>query len=111
MKVRCGRCRSDFEVGGPGQYTCPSCGTINQIGAAAGMPPAGGPGMPPAGGPGPPPPPPPPPPPALNRVVCGACGYSFAVGPIDLAICPNCTSEVPVPGGGPVVDVLGEDEL
>lgn len=62
----------------------------------AGAPPPGSP--PGTGGPGPgglatPPPPPPPDPPA-PKIECPECGFSFIVGAIDIATCPNCEAEV-----------------
>lgn len=50
----------------------------------------GGPG---AGGPGMPPPPPAPEPPS-PRITCSECSFSFIVGAIAVAPCPNCGSEV-----------------
>jgi hypothetical protein len=41
------------------------------------------------------PPPPPPPPPALPKVECPECGFTFIVGYIAVATCPNCSAEVP----------------
>jgi Zn finger protein HypA/HybF involved in hydrogenase expression len=89
MRIRCGRCTSEFEVPGPGQFSCPTCGTVNQVGGGA-MPP-------PVPGAVPPPPTPAPSPPPPSRVTCDVCGYSFAVGDIAVAVCPNCTAEVTVP--------------
>jgi hypothetical protein len=30
----------------------------------------------------------------LPRIECPECGFSFIVGPIATATCPNCTAEV-----------------
>ncbi len=100
MIVRCGVCRTQFEVPGPGRYACPACGSANQVGAAAGRPGEYGQNpYPGAGGPGqaPPPsapPPPPPPDPPSPRIRCPECEFSFIVGAIDVATCPNCGAEV-----------------
>ncbi len=83
MIVRCGRCQAAFDVAGPGRYACPACGTQNQVGDQ------------PAPAPGPPPAPAEPPPPS-PRVTCGVCGYSFIVGDVDVAPCPNCGTAVTV---------------
>ena len=103
MIVRCGACRSQFEVPGPGRFGCPACGSVNNVGGG----PSPGPGaMPPpgqaprsapgAGGYGQPaaPPPPPPPDPPSPRVICSECELSFIVGQIETATCPNCGAEV-----------------
>lgn len=44
-------------------------------------------------------PPPPAPDPPSPKVSCGACEFSFIVGNIDLATCPNCGEEVAVGKG------------
>jgi hypothetical protein len=41
-------------------------------------------------------PPPPPPDPPSPKVSCDDCGFSFIVGDIELAVCPNCEAEVSV---------------
>jgi predicted RNA-binding Zn-ribbon protein involved in translation (DUF1610 family) len=97
MIVRCGACRTQFEVPGPGRYACPACGSVNNV--TAGPPGARpGPMAPPrSGGPvggAPAPPPPPPPEPPSPRVTCESCGFSFIVGRIAVASCPNCGAEV-----------------
>ncbi len=94
MRVRCGACRSEVEIPGPGRFTCPACGSPNEVRApgAGGMPPPG------AGPMGAPPPPPPPDPPS-PKVTCEACGFSFIVGDIEVAVCPNCGVEVAVREG------------
>lgn len=106
MMVRCGACRTQFDVPGPGRFSCPSCGSVNVVRSAAngGVPPtapAGGappPGMPgaPGGMPQAPqaPPSPPPPEPPSPKLECPECGFSFIVGEIDVATCPNCGAEV-----------------
>ncbi|MGH8945391.1 MAG: hypothetical protein ACRDVL_04520 [Acidimicrobiia bacterium] len=98
MKVRCGACRTQFDVAGPGRYACPVCGSVNVVrnGAAPGAATVGGyqaaPGA--AGGAPPPPPPPPPPEEPLPKVECPECGFSFVVGEVATAICPMCSAEV-----------------
>ena len=91
MKVRCGACRTEFEVPGAGRYQCPSCGTPNAVGGGA-PPPA------PFGGPAPPPGPPmeAPSPVDVSRVQCPDCSFSFIVGEVTTAPCPNCGTEVDV---------------
>jgi Zn finger protein HypA/HybF involved in hydrogenase expression len=83
--VRCGRCGTEFQVPGPGRYTCPACGTANEVRGAG----------PEISRPEPPPAPEHPSP----RVVCPACDFSFIVGSIEMATCPNCGEAVPVSGG------------
>ncbi len=89
MRVRCGSCRSEVEIPGP------ACGSANEVRSPAGMPPAdmGGPAVTPAQ------PPPPQPDPPSPRIACDDCGFSFIVGDIAMATCPNCGSEVAVGGG------------
>ncbi len=95
MKVRCGACRNQFEVAGPGRYPCPSCGSVNAVREQAGDGPStvGGyqaaPGV--AQDTPPPPPPPSPPPPKIN---CPECDFEFYIGEIAVATCPNCEAEV-----------------
>ena len=36
MMVRCGACRTQFEVPGPGRFACPNCGSVNVVRDAAG---------------------------------------------------------------------------
>jgi rRNA maturation endonuclease Nob1 len=87
--VRCGACRTQFNVGGPGRFACPSCGSLNVVrGPAGAEPPA------PANASVPPPPRPPDPP--SQRQVCPDCEFSFIVGDIDTAKCPNCGADVQV---------------
>jgi Zn finger protein HypA/HybF involved in hydrogenase expression len=93
MMVRCGACRSSFDVPGPGRHACPACGATNQVGGAA--PGMGGPapaaaGSPLAGGA----PIPAPPPITTSKVACPECSFSFIVGEVDMAVCPNCGAEV-----------------
>lgn len=96
MIVRCGACRTQFDVPGEGRYACPVCGSVNMV---RGRPAANGPGgapppgsMPPTGGPDPMPSPPDRPSP---KVTCPECGFSFIVGDIAVAVCPMCSAEVP----------------
>ena len=89
MIVRCGRCRTQVEVPGPGRYSCPACGTLMEV-----RPRAEDPGLvaPPLPAPEPPPSP---------RVECPDCGFRFIVGTVESAPCPNCGAAVPVSRGGP----------
>jgi DNA-directed RNA polymerase subunit RPC12/RpoP len=84
MMVRCGSCRNQFDVPGPGRFSCPVCGSINMVRAAPGADP---------GAASAPPPPRPPDPPA-NRVQCPNCEFRFIVGEIAVAKCPNCGTDV-----------------
>lgn len=102
MNVRCGSCRNQFEVAGPGRYACPACGSVNVVReqtadgpstvggyqAAPGVAQDGPPPQPPLSTP---PPPPSPPPPKIN---CPECDFEFFVGQIAVATCPNCEAEV-----------------
>jgi hypothetical protein len=90
MIVRCGACRTQFEVPGPGRFGCPACGSVNNVGGAVSAAP---PGMPGTGSPPPPPPPPPPDPPS-PRITCSECELSFIVGGVAVATCPNCGADV-----------------
>ena len=107
MIVRCGACRTQFEVPGAGRFTCPVCGSVNMVrdqsGGAAPPPTVGGYPAAPGAVPGNQPPAPPPPPPntPLPRVQCGECEFSFIVGDIAVATCPNCGAEVPTGLGDP----------
>lgn len=94
MMVRCGACRTQFDVPGPGRFSCPVCGSVNMVRAAA-----GGPGQAPQGGAGsgpatPTPPPPRPPDPPSPRVTCPECSFRFIVGAVASAKCPNCGAVV-----------------
>lgn len=108
MRVRCGACRTQFEVGGAGRFACPACGSINvvrngspgQQQQTAPPPQPGGmggyqaaPGVVPAGG-APQPPPPPPPEQPMPKIECPECGFTFIVGPVPTVTCPMCTAEV-----------------
>jgi LSD1 subclass zinc finger protein len=89
--VRCGSCRTEFDVPGPGRFSCPVCGSVNMVRAAGGAAPGnagGGLATPPA-------PPPPRPEPPSPKLACPECGFSFIVGQIEVATCPNCAAEVP----------------
>ncbi len=87
MTVRCGRCTTEFPVQGAGRFPCPACGAVNEVRPA----PAPEPSLvvPP---PGPEPTAPSP------RATCDNCSFSFIVGDIEVARCPNCGAEV-VAGG------------
>jgi predicted RNA-binding Zn-ribbon protein involved in translation (DUF1610 family) len=87
--VRCGACRTQFDVPGPGRFTCPRCGSVNVVRAAD---PSGG----NAGRGAAPPPPPPPPQPPSPRVTCPSCDFRFIVGDVTVAKCPNCGADVTI---------------
>lgn len=109
MRVRCGACRTQFEVGGAGRFACPVCGSINVVrNGAAGQQPQAQPDQasgtmggyqtaPGVGGAPPTPPAPPPPAPAeqpMPKIDCPECGFRFIVGLVPTVTCPNCTAEV-----------------
>ena len=89
MMVRCGSCRNQFDVPGPGRFTCPVCGSVNSVRAAAGAGPTPGPAASPL------PPPPRAPDPPSPRITCAECDFTFIVGPVSEAKCPNCGAMVP----------------
>ena len=104
MKVRCGSCRTEFDVPGAGRFPCPVCGSVNVVRDAApeeasanvgGYPAAPGVGSSGAGA-SPPAPPPPPPQPDLPmpKIECPECGFKFIVGMIPVVTCPMCSTEV-----------------
>ena len=90
MIVRCGS-HTQFEVPGPGKYSCPACGSVNAVRAAPGAPGQGYGSQPPGYPPSPPPMPEQPSP----RIQCPSCQFRFIVGEIAVATCPNCGAEVP----------------
>lgn len=100
MRVRCGACRTQFEVPGAGRYACPVCGSVNVVrnGNEEQAPRQSMGGYPTAPGVAPPPGTAPPPPPKeeapLPKVECPECGFTFVVGKIAVATCPNCSAEV-----------------
>lgn len=104
MRVRCGACRTQFDVQGAGRYACPACGSVNAVrdGNGQGEPPAGSavggyaaaPGVAPPGGQVPPPPPRPEPEAPLPKIECPECGFTFIVGMVPTVTCPNCSTEV-----------------
>ena len=83
MIVRCGRCGLGFDVAGPGRVTCPSCGVVNEVKATRPVVAA-------------PPPMPLVPDSPSPRVSCPDCAFSFIVGAVDIAPCPNCGNTVTV---------------
>lgn len=109
MLVRCGRCRVELEIAGPGEFACPNCGTRNVVrGGGAGADPFG---VPDLGAPNPSqglggslgglagvgtPPPPSEPPAGIEWVVCPSCSYRFAVGEVDAVDCPTCGHSITV---------------
>jgi DNA-directed RNA polymerase subunit RPC12/RpoP len=105
MRVRCGACRTQFEVTGSGRFACPVCGSINVVRDGGQAPPTespppgamgGYPTAPGVGGQAQPPPTPPPPPPEqpMPKIECPECGFSFIVGPVATVTCPMCSAEV-----------------
>jgi hypothetical protein len=111
MRVRCGACRTQFEVGGPGRFACPVCGSVNVVRNGAGgdapaeeaapPPPSGVGGYQAAPGvvqPGGAPPrqqqPPPKPEEPMPKIDCPECGFNFVVGMVAKVTCPMCSAEV-----------------
>lgn len=105
MRVRCGACRTQFEVAGAGRFACPVCGSVNVVRNGADGAPAeevppptsmGGyptaPGVAPGGAP--PSAPPPRPDEPMPKIECPECGFSFIVGMVDTVTCPMCSAEV-----------------
>ena len=108
MKVRCGSCRTEFDVPGAGRFPCPVCGSVNVVrDAAAPSSPSsvgGYPAAPGAAAGAPPPPPPQPQPPPdvpSEKIACPECGFSFIVGDIAVASCPMCDADVDTGKGEP----------
>jgi DNA-directed RNA polymerase subunit RPC12/RpoP len=101
MVVRCGRCRAELEISGPGEFICPSCGTRNVVRGGAGADPFGmqqsGSGLTLPGGAPAPASKPAGPAPGVDWVTCVSCSYRFAIGPVDTVTCPNCGSQVDRP--------------
>ena len=112
MRVRCGACRTQFEVAGAGRFACPVCGSVNVVrNGAAGQAPPGGEQQPPppqSGGMGGYPtapgvvpggtsqaPPPPKQEEPMPKIECPECGFSFIVGKVATVTCPMCSTEVP----------------
>ena len=87
MMVRCGRCQTAFEVEGEGRFSCPACGTANDVRGGVGAPSDGGlitpPPPPEDAGPSP-------------RAKCSRCEFSFIVGDVAEVQCPNCGVTVTV---------------
>ncbi len=118
MIVRCGACRTQFEVAGAGRFACPACGSVNMVRNQTGADPStvgGYPAAPGAAGPAAAPPPPPPPSPDVPspRITCPECAFTFIVGEIALATCPNCGNDVHTGRGeaaAPVPGAISEEE-
>jgi LSD1 subclass zinc finger protein len=103
MMVRCGACRNQFEVPGAGRFACPVCGSVNVVREQAGPAPSNMGGYPTAPGVAGAPPPPPPTPVAAPtpRIDCPECSFTFIVGDIAVATCPNCGAQVRTGLGSP----------
>ena len=113
MRVRCGACRTQFEVAGAGRFACPVCGSVNVVrngadgaadqgpteqpppppGSMGGYPTAPG-AVPPGAAPQQPPPPQPQPEQPLPKIDCPECGFNFIVGLVPTVTCPMCSAEV-----------------
>lgn len=90
MMVRCGACRNQFDVPGAGRFTCPVCGSVNSVRATPGTPASGN----AASAPPPAAPVPRAPDPPSPRITCPVCDFTFIVGPVAEANCPNCGAVV-----------------
>lgn len=93
MIVRCGSCRTQFEVAGAGRFSCPACGSVNVVRNQTATGPASAGAYPTAPG-APATPTPPPPDRPSPRIHCPECAFTFIVGDIAVATCPNCGTEV-----------------
>lgn len=93
MIVRCGSCRTQFEVAGAGRFSCPACGSVNVVRNQTATGPASAGAYPTAPG-APAVPTPPPPDRPSPRIHCPECAFTFIVGEIAMATCPNCGTEV-----------------
>lgn len=99
MIVRCGNCRVELEVAGPGEFLCPSCGTRNMVRGAPATSPFGVPdlsGVPGAGAASPPSAPVS----EARWVVCPSCRYRFAVGEVEEVVCPACSAKLALSDAG-----------
>jgi Zn finger protein HypA/HybF involved in hydrogenase expression len=93
MIVRCGSCRTQFEVAGAGRFSCPACGSVNVVRNQTATGPASAGAYPTAPG-APATPTPPPSDRPSPRINCPECAFTFIVGDIAVASCPNCGTEV-----------------
>jgi predicted RNA-binding Zn-ribbon protein involved in translation (DUF1610 family) len=100
MIVRCGACRTQFEVAGAGRFSCPACGSVNVVRNQAATGPASAGACPTAPG-APATPAAPPPDRPSPRINCPECAFTFIVGDIAVATCPNCGTEVQTGRGVP----------
>lgn len=101
MLVRCGRCRAELDVSGPGEFVCPACGTRNAVRGQPAGDPFGLPDLGSATGSSPfapPTPPPSQPAPGVTWVSCPRCSYRFAVGEVQQVDCPACSAALRVAG-------------
>jgi predicted RNA-binding Zn-ribbon protein involved in translation (DUF1610 family) len=90
MIVRCGRCQSELDVAGAGEFVCPRCGTRNVVRAPA-TDPYALPNLAPARAPSPPDAPNA----SIKWLVCPSCSYRFAAGvDVEQVDCPNCGHQV-----------------
>jgi predicted RNA-binding Zn-ribbon protein involved in translation (DUF1610 family) len=85
MTVRCGRCGTEFPVQGVGRYPCPACQAVNEVRPTATPEPSLT-----------VPPPVPEPAAPSPRSICHECSFSFIVGNVEVAPCPNCGVEVAI---------------
>lgn len=115
MIVRCGACRTQFDVPGEGRFACPVCGSVNVVRGQAGAPAAGPAAAPPGAQAGAPPqtpetpvPPPPPKPDVPSpRIECPECEFTFIIGDVAVVQCPNCGADVETGLGGEEEEATG----
>jgi DNA-directed RNA polymerase subunit RPC12/RpoP len=89
MIVRCGRCQTELEVSGPGEFACPKCGTRNVVRGPAASPfdlPDLGRSVPPPSETDTP----------ARWVACPSCKYRFVIGDVDEVSCPTCSARLAV---------------
>ncbi len=91
MRAKCGACGNAVEIPGAGRFECPICGQLNEVRPASAPPEAlrseQVSDLPPPEQPS-------------ERLTCPSCSFSFIVGDVESAICPNCRSEVSTGASG-----------
>lgn len=96
MLVRCGNCRVELEVPGPGEFACPACGSRNVVRGQAApkaptldLPDLGRTQAPPSE-----------PAAGIRWTKCPQCSYRFAVGEIPSVPCPACSANLSIDQNG-----------
>ena len=92
MLVRCGSCRVELEVQGPGEFACPACGSRNVVreqpapqGPTLDLPDLGRAASPPSE-----------PAAGIRWTKCPQCSYRFAVGEVPSVACPSCSANLSI---------------